>query len=86
MELNDQQLLELGIEIVSAMKADTYGASIEDGRLMALEDTAPEYTLEYDPADPPIRYIASMKTRLHEQAVFVAKATMKKLNDMWVEL
>ncbi len=85
MELNEKQLLELGIEIVSAMKADTYGASIEDGRLLALEDTAPEYTSGYDEADPPIRDMESMKTPLHEQAIFVAKAKKKKLSDMWVE-
>ncbi len=64
--MNEKQKLELGIEIISGMKASAYGVSIEEGREMAMEETDFPGILE----------------RLHEQAFFIVDITLKKLEQL----
>lgn len=89
---NDQKL-ELGIEIVSAMKASAYDVPIEDGRIMALENTeidrmdgvTPEYWKFLSDEDKAkFTEIAALeKECLHKQALFVADIAIKKIKEFW---
>ncbi len=88
--MNRREKLEFGIEIVAAMKASAYGVSIEDGRIMALENTEfnkeeykktgineiPITEIEIESRQ---KYCRSEKKRLHKQAFFVADIALKKL-------
>ena len=91
--MTDDQKLEFGIEIVSAMKASAYDVDIEDGRIMALEETevdrmegvTPEYWKSL-PDEDKSRFtnIATLeKERLHKQALFVADIAIKKIKEFW---
>ena len=90
--LTEEQLIELGIEIVSAMKADVYNMSIEDGRIDALTNTEidrlGDFTIDEfnqfpsDRKSMMIQFAHNQKERLHRQALFVATATLKYLADM----
>lgn len=84
---SDSEILALGIEIVSAMKASAYDVSIEQGRIMALEDTEPDRVeglfcrnLSNEEKERCQRMCDFEKKRLHKQAMFVANATLKYLN------
>jgi len=79
--------LALGIEIVAAMKASAYNATIEDGRLMALDETEPEHFECYKNGTTPECQIwgkiaKQEKERLHEQALFVAEITLSKIIEL----
>lgn len=87
--MTESEKLALGIEIVSAMKASVYGVSIEDGRIMALENTEIDQ-IEGMPAEDFKALNAISKVRmtrmvevereiLHKQAMFVAEVTLKHL-------
>lgn len=80
---NDQKL-ELGIEIVSAMKASAYGVGILDGRIMALEGTEVDKMENTPEQSKPfyIDYCKREKERLHEQAMFVADIVLKKIKEL----
>ena len=87
---NDQKL-ELGIEIVSAMKASAYDVSIEEGRIMALENTELDrmeelYSLEElsesvkgEKMEFYKKWTSREKELLHKQAMFVADIAVKKI-------
>lgn len=89
---NQQQKLELGIEIVAAMKASAYHTTIEDGRLMALEDTEmdrlaqltpQEYSQLPDEDKERVQDMVIFERRcLHKQAFFVVDAALAKLEEM----
>lgn len=93
-QMTKQEILDLGIEIVSAMKATCYNWDMEEGRIDALMETeidrlegvgVEEFNTWDD--DLKLRVIASCKRekeRLHKQAIFVANATIdyiKKITD-----
>jgi len=67
--MEEKELLSLGIEIVSAMKAACYGVSIEEGRELALENTRGDSKME-----------VFERKMLHDQALFVANATLNYLS------
>jgi len=50
-KLTQEQTLQLGMEIIAAMKADAYGMPLEVGRRWALEDT--EIDEEHPDKDKP---------------------------------
>jgi hypothetical protein len=81
MELNDTNLLELGIEIVAAMKANCYSVSIEDGRIMALEETRES---DYEGLPDAKTYATRERERLEKQALFVAKIALEKIESLSV--
>ena len=90
--MTDDQKLELGIEIVSAMKASAYGVPIEDGRIMALQETevdrmegvTPEYWKSLSDENMAIftNIAAFEKKRLHKRAMFVADIALKRLEQL----
>lgn len=70
------------------MKASCYNWDIEDGRIMALEDTEVQYIIELDynslgEEDKNIvnKSLEKNKERLHKQALFVADITLKYLEN-----
>lgn len=90
--MENNKKLELGIEIVAAMKASCYNCSIAEGRALAIEETevdrmegiTPEYWKNL-PQEDQKRYTkiaAYEKERLHKQAMFVAEITLEKLKQM----
>ena len=79
MKLNDTNLLELGIEIVAAMKASCYSVSIEDGRIMALEETRES---DYEGLPDAKIYATRERERLEKQALFVAKIALEKIESL----
>ena len=90
--MTEDQKLEFGIEIVSAMKASAYGVPIEDGRIMALEGTEIDRLDDIDFDSLPgkdksfaRKYAARNKERLHEQAMFVADIVIEKLELMKIK-
>ncbi len=90
--MTDDQKIELGIEIISAMKASAYDCSIEIGRIYALEGTevdkfeliTTEYfeTLQEDEKNRLKEMAVTNKKRLHEQAIFIADIAINKLNQI----
>ncbi len=88
-EIDDKEMLKIGIEIVSAMKASVYDTDIESGRIMALEDT--ELTLlgthtfeEFQKLDEKTKKMIEgfqkrTKEYLHKQALFIAKIAVGKI-------
>jgi len=88
LQLDENKLLEFGIEIVAAMKADCYDCSIEEGRELALEGTIFDNELYlnelYLMVDKSrlIEITELEKKRLHKQALFVAKIALMKLNSL----
>lgn len=66
---------DLGLEIISGMKASAYSVSIEEGMDMALEDTIPFG----DENGKQLEWIETEKKRLEEQAMFIANIALKKL-------
>ena len=64
--MNESEKIELGMEIIAAMKADVYQTSIEDGRDMVLEDMDIPY----------------VKRSVHKQALFVANITFDKIKQI----
>ncbi len=88
MNYSNEYKLALGIEIVSAMKANVYNLSMEEGRQKALSDTSIE-TLIFDDIeaefhaldglekDRIIEFTKKRKMALEEQAIFVANAVIK---------
>ena len=82
--LKKAEKIELGIEIISAMKANVYDVSIEQGRIMALDETEPTHFESYDTSRPDSRQWEAVakrnKCRLHQQALFVAEASISKIN------
>ena len=90
--ISDDKQLELGIEIVSAMKASCYNYDIEEGRIIALEGTeidnmegvTPEMWDNFTDVNKE-RYTViclAEKEILHKQAMFVAKIATEKLYEM----
>ena len=87
--MTEEEKLALGIEIVAAMKASVYGLDIEDGRILALENTETDRIegmtseeWEQLPAvrrEIKIRMVNAEREALHKQAMFVAEATLKHL-------
>jgi uncharacterized protein (DUF885 family) len=87
--MTQDQKLELGIEIVAAMKASAYEMSIEDGRIMALQDTEldrlSDFTVkEFENLEETFKrkvqkFQELEKERLHNQAFFVAEIALEKL-------
>ena len=71
MKLSDKEMYELGLEVVSGMKASSYGVSLEVGRDYALEYTVGDSVLE-----------KHERKRLGEQIAFIAKVVIDKLNEM----
>ena len=92
METNKK--LELGIEIISAMKASAYNTDIETGRLMTLEDTELDrlgtHTLEeYNSLDDDLKqkikqFQSSQKVKLHKQALFIADIVIQKYESLTI--
>ena len=88
--MKKEQLLELGIEIVAAMKASCYNCDIEIGRDIALEETEIERMEGYKhwnsfDKNTKLRYKDAAKRekkRLHKQALYVAKITLEKFEAM----
>lgn len=87
--MEDKKLLELGIEIVSAMQANCYDVDIETGRDFALSETEVDRMEGVDEemwndftAEQKERFskiCKQEKERLHKQALYVAKITLDKL-------
>lgn len=89
--MKKEQLLEFGIEIVSGIKASAYNETIEDGRINALLDTETDMLEDDDFKNhtPETQanitaYCEANKLRLHEQALFIADITLKKLESMGI--
>lgn len=91
MKLSNVELLDFGIEIVAAMKASCYDFDIETGRILALQETEidrmEEVTEIWDTLDDESkkRYTdlaEQEKIRLHKQAIFAAKISLEKLNNI----
>lgn len=84
-EYTEQDRLELGIEIVAAMKANVYKVPIEDGRDMALEETeldrmghsaAALESMDPSQLERLRAFAARRKEELNQQAMFVADAAI----------
>ena len=76
--LNNEQMQELGIEIIAGMKASAYDTTIEVGRELAYEETEapPDASIKHQ------QYCKAMKKRLIEQALFIAKITLEKFKKL----
>jgi hypothetical protein len=92
--MSNEQKLELGIEVISAMKASAYNTDIETGRLMALEDTELDKLgthsfEEYEKLDSELKeriknFQISQKENLHKQALFIADIVIQKYNSLTI--
>jgi len=92
--MSNEQKLELGIEVISAMKASAYNTDIETGRLMALEDTELDKLgthsfEEYQKLDSELKeriknFQISQKENLHKQALFIADIVIQKYNSLTI--
>ena len=81
--------LKFGIEIIAAMKASAYNTDIEQGRILALEETevdrmeglTPEYfnALPLEDRQRFIKIAKNEKERLHTQARYVAGIALEYL-------
>lgn len=90
-ELTQEQKMELGIEIVAAMKASICNWSIEVGRIMALEDTfelteadivgSNEISIEHLPFHNS-NIVPRERERLHKQALFAAESVISFLTNL----
>lgn len=90
--MTDDQKLEFGIEIVSAMKASAYDMPIEDGRILALQGTEIDRIEDFafedfdslpdDKKEFYKKWASREKEILHEQAMFVAGIAIEKLHSM----
>jgi len=88
----DDKILELGIEIIAAMKASCYDWNIETGRILALSETEINRMEDITPEDlknlsaaglARLKLVANFeKDRLHKQAKYVAKITLEKLKSL----
>lgn len=83
--MQKEQKLELGIEIIAGMKASAYNVSIEEGRLMALDETEPTHFISYKNGKTPEckqwEMVAKRtKHRLQKQAIFIADLALAKLD------
>lgn len=89
-ELTESETLQLGIEIVAAMKASLCDWDIEQGRFMALEDTfelteadivgSTEIAHEHLPFHNE-KVVPFERERLHKQAIFAANTVIDLLNN-----
>jgi len=82
--MNKKQKLELGIEIISGMKASAYNVTIQEGRVMALNETEPSHFLSYKNGTTPECKSWEMvakreKHLLHKQAFYMADLVLAKL-------
>lgn len=88
--MNSSKILEFGIEIVAAMMASAHHVDIEQGRLMALDETEIDTILseeEYSalPLDKKAEwdnYVDSQRERLHSQARYVAQKALVKYKEL----
>jgi len=92
--MTEEQKLQLGIEIVSAMKASSsqFEFDIEAGRFDALYDTEVDsfceamgidYNAQPDEQKERMAYICKIKKdRLHKQALFVADIALAKIEEL----
>lgn len=86
MNFTKEYKLKLGIEIISAMKANIYNSTIEEGRVMAFEGTSVEnlryedkadfYTLNDEDKTRVIELMKRRKDSLEAQAIFIADAVL----------
>lgn len=86
MKLTDEQIRELGIEIVTAMKADMWNSEneytmeeIKEYFVLDVVNLTGEWSGIMDYEHGP-QIIAKQQERLYEQADFVAKHTIESLN------
>lgn len=82
--MDKSQKLELGIEIISGIKASAYGVSIEEGRTMALNETEAINFQSYKNGTTPEcrswELVAKRnKNKLESQALFVADIALNKI-------
>ena len=93
--MTEDQKLEFGIEIVSAMKASAYDMPIEDGRIMALQGTEIDRiedfafedfdSLSDEKKEWYKKWVSREKETLHKQAMFVADIAIEKLELMKIK-
>lgn len=79
--MTESQKEQLGLEIVSGMKASAYGLSIEEGRELALSETEPNYFHGYkgglEPTCNAFELAAKRaKNRLEKQSLFIANIAL----------
>jgi hypothetical protein len=83
--MTEDQKIEFGIEIISGMKASAYGVSLEEGRLMALEDTEID-KCDYSEGEVPIEKVKKYCDRNREilliQAKFISEIALNKLKEI----
>lgn len=95
MKLSEDEKLELGIEIIAAIKANCYNVDIEEGRIMALEGTEIDRTIEGSDkeswdncSDETKKMIEALcmreKKRLHNQAYYVSNIALKKIVEILI--
>ncbi len=69
---------ELGLEIISGIKAFNYDMSINDSREMVLEGTEPAENAGQDEID----FCKAEKEILYKQAIYITEITLAKIKEL----
>lgn len=84
--LTQEQLLDLGIELVAALQANLYNTTLEEGRKYALDETeVDEESEEYQNPEIRDRYVGFVefqRERLHQQALLLANTAVAKIQQL----